>query len=280
MSSRVYFAPAKVNLALDVLGTRQDGYHELDGVMASLDWGDTLAFSPGKDVQVTFCGMEAPRENTVTRAVVAYQKAAGKPRAGAHIQVIKRTPHEAGLGGGSADGAAAIRAMEDAYGPLSSQIREEVACSVGADVPFCLAGGLCRSQGIGERLTALPACPAELWLLLVKPRQGISTAALFGGLEETGLVHPDVPAVMAALQAGDLAWLGQAMGNALEGPGERLLPVLGRIKSQLLEAGALGAVMTGSGSTMVGLFPGREQALAARHGFGEYPFVQVARAGA
>lgn len=271
-------ACAKLNLTLGVLYKRMDGYHALDSLMQSVDLYDTVTVEKAPDIFVSATGMTLPYQNTLRTAAQAYARNTGR---GAHIRVVKRIPAEAGLGGGSADGAAVLFAMQALYGELDEASLYDAALSVGADVPFCLftlrGGSLARAQGVGEALRAIS--PVPMHFVLAKPRQGVSTRALFAALR-LPRNNPDNESALAAIEAGDLAALGGTLFNALEEPATALVPEIGRIKRALLDAGALGAAMTGSGSAVFGLFSSQEAAQAALDARLDADFCCVCRANA
>lgn len=247
--SLTLLAPAKVNLTLDVLGRRPDGYHELASIMASVDLFDRVilqAASPGV-LEVTWEGQALPQDNTARRAAAAFF--AQRP-GGARIHLVKTIPQQAGLGGGSADAAAVLRGLSRLYGGIDREALFAMARSVGADVPFCLQGGCALAEGIGHKLTSLP-CP-HLHLLLLMGETGVSTAALFRSLA-LPLPHPDTQGAIAALQ-GPPQDLAPFLCNALEAPAAALAPEIQTLKEALLAQGALAAFMTGSGACVVGLF--------------------------
>lgn len=244
---------AKLNLTLAVLYKRADGYHALESLMQSITLSDTVTVRKASDVSVTAVGMTLPLDNTLRRAAEGYRRLTG---CGAHIHVVKRIPAEAGLGGGSADAAAALFALDALYGELDAGTLNDLALSVGADVPFCLyaerGGGLALARGVGEALTPL-AAPSPMHFVVAKPKAGVSTSALFSALT-LPRANPDTMAAVRALAAGDLPGLGAALGNALQAPACALLPEIDELLERLTQAGALGASMTGSGSAVFGLF--------------------------
>ena len=251
-------AYAKLNLTLGVLARRADGYHLLDSLMQTVSLYDTVTAMRAPDVTVTCTGMLLPYDNTVRRAAERYRALTG---CGALVRVQKRIPAQAGMGGGSADAAATLRCLDALYGRLDEAALYDAALSVGADVPFCLHGGLCRAEGVGEALTPLSA-GAPLHFVIAKPAEGVSTKALFSALT-LPRKNPDTAACIRALAAGDLPALGACLQNALEEPAVALVPEIAKIKADLLKAGALGACMTGSGSAVFGLFPSAQAAEAA-----------------
>lgn len=265
-------ACAKVNLTLGVTGRRSDGYHTLDSLMVTTDLCDDVTVTRCREVIVTCTGMFLPYRNTLRAAAERYRALTGR---GARIHVYKRIPAEAGLGGGSADAAAVLRGMQRLYGEAEERDLYDIALRVGADVPFCLQGGLCRAQGVGEVLTPF-RLGAPLHLVLAKPAAGVSTRALF---ERLNLPQPlpDTARAMAALSGGDVRALGLLLCNALQAEAEALVPEIGTLRQRLLALGALGACMTGSGSAVFGLFETPEAAAAACAAIAEEPACAFAR---
>lgn len=265
-------ACAKVNLTLGVTGRRSDGYHTLDSLMVTTDLCDDVTVTRCREVIVTCTGMFLPYRNTLRAAAERYRALTGR---GARIHVYKRIPAEAGLGGGSADAAAVLRGMQRLYGEAEERDLYDIALRVGADVPFCLQGGLCRAQGVGEVLTPF-RLGAPLHLVLAKPAAGVSTRALF---ERINLPQPlpDTARAMAALSGGDVRALGPLLCNALQAEAEALVPEIGTLRQRLLALGALGACMTGSGSAVFGLFETPEAAAAACAAIAEEPACAFAR---
>lgn len=265
-------ACAKVNLTLGVTGRRSDGYHTLDSLMVTTDLCDDVTVTRCREVIVTCTGMFLPYRNTLRAAAERYRALTGR---GARIHVYKRIPAEAGLGGGSADAAAVLRGMQRLYGEAEERDLYDIALRVGADVPFCLQGGLCRAQGVGEVLTPF-RLGAPLHLVLAKPAAGVSTRALFGRLNLPQPL-PDTARAMAALSGGDVRALGPLLCNALQAEAEALVPEIGTLRQRLLALGALGACMTGSGSAVFGLFETPEAAAAACAAIAEEPACAFAR---
>lgn len=247
-------ARAKINLTLDVLYRRGDGYHELDTLMQQIALADEIRITPQQTVEVEFSGMDLPRENTARTAALLYGQMArekGKPGCGGYIAITKHIPAQAGLGGASADAAGVLQGLQQLYGALSEEELYQAAAQVGSDVPFCLHGGLCRARGRGEILSPLKGMPLQL--LITKPDQGVSTGALFGALQFP-VSHPATEQALQALARGDVLALGQSLGNSLQTPAVQRLPVIGELVEKLRSLGALGAAMTGSGSCVFGLF--------------------------
>lgn len=250
-------AYAKLNLTLGVLYKRMDGYHALDTLMQTVSLYDRVTVAPSKTVEVHVTGADLPFENTMYRAARLYQAACGK---GCLVTCEKRLPAEAGMGGGSADAAAVLRGLQRLHRMLTDREIRDIALRVGADVPFCLQGGLCRCEGVGEILT--PVVGPLLHFAVVKPPRGVSTKALFQSLS---LPRKRVETVrcLARLGQNDLSGAAACMENALESPAVALVPEIGEVKAALLERGALAACMTGSGSAVFGLFASEEGARAA-----------------
>ncbi|MBR0025606.1 MAG: 4-(cytidine 5'-diphospho)-2-C-methyl-D-erythritol kinase [Clostridia bacterium] len=279
-------AYAKVNLTLDVRYRRPDGRHELAGVMQRIDLYDEVTVEKADGVFVT-CDRPIPEKNTARSAAEAYIRETGC--GGVRIHIKKGLPEQAGMGAASADAAAVLRAMQTLYGGVAEERLFELGLSVGADVPFCLLGGAAFAEGVGEILTPLPPVLPELNLIIAKGSEGVSTAALFTGLDlpipEEGeapvvpdLHHPDNEGFLAAWQAGDLAALAKCMGNALTAPAVTLCPEIAEVKQRLLKAGALAASMTGSGAAVIGLFATEEDALRAEAALSDLPFAKAAKA--
>jgi 4-diphosphocytidyl-2-C-methyl-D-erythritol kinase len=262
-------AYAKVNLTLDVLFKRPDGYHELAGIYHTVNLFDTVEIEKSNGVRVE-CDIPLPENNTAYRAACEYIRLAGC--GGAHIRVIKRIPSEAGLGGASADAAAVLRGMQRLYGSLDETKLAEAALRIGADVPFCLSGGTALARGVGEILTPLPH--PGLHFLVVRDGPGISTKALFSELS-LPLRHPDNTAAEECIRKNDVRGLGSRMFNALEPAAIPLCPNILEIKQRMLYRGALGACMTGSGSAVIGLFENAKKAQSAAKTFDDCAFAKV-----
>ncbi len=269
-------APAKINLALDILGRRPDGYHDLRMVMQSISLCDTVTVEEtagGFALHTDGDFIPAGKKTLEERAAEAFFSAIGRPAPGLSVDLAKRTPAYAGLGGGSADVAALLRILRDAYCPaLSGEELEQIGFAIGSDMPFCVRGGTALAEGRGERLTDLRPLP-KCWIVLCKPDFGIPTPELFA-LADSGepARRPDIEGMMRALETGDLEGVAARLCNVFE---EMLPSRYGEvfaIKERLLELGALNAAMSGSGPTVFGIFREREpaeraaQALKDRYG--------------
>ena len=263
-------AQAKLNLTLDVLGRREDGYHDLRMVMQSVQLCDelTLEQGGGKDVRVK-CDLgflPSDGRNLAAAAALAFWRETGVEPRPLDITLHKVIPVCAGLGGGSSDAAAVLRALNTIHGAgLSPERLAEIGQQVGSDVPYCVLGGTALAEGRGEVLTPLPALP-RCWAVLCKPDFSVSTPALFSQIDSVRLRRrPDTEGVLQALQAGDLGGVARRLYNVFEDAlPERCAAKVSQVKHILIQCGALGAVMSGTGSAVFGLFEQEGEAAAAR----------------
>lgn len=246
-------APAKINLCLAITG-RRNGYHLLDSVMQETDLCDTLEIERADAVQLTvMTGGAVPADNTAVRAARLFFSASGIP-GGAAIRLWKRIPAEAGLGGGSSDGAAVLKALNALCGGVLGEAQlAELALQVGADCPFFLRGGTQRAQGVGEELTPLRLA-AAMPLLLVKPAAGVSTAAAFALADQLPPHAVDTGSCVRALEAGDLDAYFALAGNALQPAALRLVPEIAELGTRCCRLGARFWLMSGSGSCLFACF--------------------------
>lgn len=260
-------APAKINLSLDVVGRRADGYHLLRTVMQSISLCDTVSLSAsGQGKAEAFCDDRSisPGENTVLRAAQAFSQETGlRGNDGLRFTVRKRIPTQAGLGGGSADAAAALKLLNTFYGAgISEERLRRIGLMVGADVPFCLMGGTALAEGIGEKLQKVPSLP-PCEIVVCRPKTGVCTGRayeIFDGCRAKPPVGTD--GLLKALHAGRLNEIGKCLSNAFAHTG--VSSETGRICGVMMGFHAAGASMTGSGSAAFGLFDGKEKALACR----------------
>lgn len=254
-------AYAKINWSLDVVARRADGYHELSMLMQRIDLCDTLTLELAD--AVTLNG-DSGADDLVLRAARALQARAFRTP-GAAMRLYKRIPTRAGLGGGSADCAAALIGLNALWRlNYSPQTLCDIGRTLGADVPFCLTGGLALVEGIGERVTPCPAARSlPIALCFVEP--GLSTPVVFRAFDETARCRPPArqPELMRALCAGDLSGADALARNALYPPAARLLPEIARAIEDLRACGARFARMTGSGSAVFGAFDTEEAAARA-----------------
>lgn len=256
---------AKLNLTLDVTAARDDGYHDLTMVMISTALHDDVTVSLRRDGAVTaesnFPWIPCDDRNLAVRAVKAFRLAAGDESLGADIRLVKRVPVGAGMAGGSTDAAAVLRAMNRLTGkPFSPEKLREIGLTIGSDVPYCVQGGAALAKGRGEILTPLPELP-EWDIVVCKPAFSVSTGELFRRVDERREdTHPDTAGMLAALEARDLPGTARRMFNVFEDVLPTTSREIGSIRSALLEYGAAGAMMTGTGSAVFGLFADRETA--------------------
>lgn len=259
-------ARAKINWTLDITGVRQDGYHLMDMLMQPVSLADTVTLLPAGELSLTTGGfplLKPDDRHLALRAAKALKEATGC-EAGASIHVHKRIPVGAGMGGGSADAAAVLYGLNLLWKTGLSQARlEALGCGLGADVPFCLRGGLTRTGGIGEQLTSLP-CPNLYWLVIVQPCRGLSTGEIFSAWhDDPGAARPHTENAQKALVAGDPRLLLSALGNVLQPVSVRQRPEIGEAIKALKDEGAGAALMTGSGSAVFGVFLNAPQARSA-----------------
>ena len=252
-------ASAKINLTLDILRKREDGYHDLQMVMQSVSLADELTVTPARGGAGTAVAdlhfLPTGGKNLAQIAAAAFRAATGLGGE-VDVSIRKHVPVCAGLAGGSADAAAVLRAMNRLTGAGLSPVElAKIGERVGSDVPFCVLGGAALAQGRGELLTPLAPLP-PCHIVICKPPFSISTPQLFARVNVRKIVRrPDTAGVTAALAAGDLAGVARRMYNVFEDVLQpRRLAEINEIKSALIDCGALGASMSGSGPSVFGLF--------------------------
>ncbi len=274
-------AYAKINLGLDVIGRREDGYHLLETVMQSVDIYDTVSVcrSSNAGITVKCSGLSIPQEKNIAyKAAAAFFKAVGLPEnTGVSIKIIKRIPSQAGMGGGSSDAAATLVALNRIF---KTKLSEAELCSigekVGADIPFCICGGTRLVRGIGEIITKLDDC-ADCYFVIAKGNDGVSTKEAYERVDSAkGLISLRVEKVIEALSKGDFDALKGKLVNVFEQCTK--IKDVEDIKKILLECGADEASMTGSGSAVFGIFTNKGQARECERKLKEmYPFACIAR---
>lgn len=275
-------AYAKLNISLDIVGKRPDGYHDMVMVMQSVSLCDELCIRLNDTGELSAVSdlhfIPNDERNLAVRAARQFLDAAGEPGQGVEISMKKRIPVGAGMAGGSADAAAVLRSMNRLYGGrFSTAELEEIAAGIGSDVVFCVAGGTALAQGRGELLTRLPDMP-ECYFVICKPGFSISTPELFRSIDSAPLRHhPDTAGILESLDRGELEGICRRLYNVFEDVSDRRIKTVGEIKSRLLDCGAAGAVMTGTGSAVFGIFTDAATARKAQSALlREYRFCCVA----
>ncbi|MFZ5641458.1 MAG: 4-(cytidine 5'-diphospho)-2-C-methyl-D-erythritol kinase [Bacillota bacterium] len=255
-------ARAKINLTLDVIGKRPDGYHEVAMVMQTIDLHDLITLTAiAEGIEISANNPEIPLgpENLVYKAVEIIKPAGFS--GGIHIHIEKNIPMAAGLAGGSTDAAAVLKGLNSLWRlNLSPEELLELGSRIGSDVPFCILEGTALATGRGEKLTPLAAAP-ELWLVLAKPPVGVSTKEVYSRFD-SGRVgrRPDNAAMIEALAAGDTGKIKDNLVNVLESVTLRLHPEVSALKALLHKAGAEAVLMSGSGPAVFGLAPDQSAA--------------------
>lgn len=264
-------AYAKINLFLDITGRRDNGYHEIDGVMQTVDLSDniTLTVSEGEGIEVICDSAYAPdgKENIVYRAAEKYL-IANHIKAAVKIELVKNIPSPSGLGGGSADAAAVLRGLDRIYRRMSPEKLEEIALSIGSDVPFCICGGTQRVRGVGEILDELPPLK-NCCIVVACGNETMSTPDAYRALDkknggfygESSGGTADFSAFGEAFERGDD--FSAEMYNIFESVTVESCPSVAHIKKLLTDHGALGALMSGSGPSVFGIFDSEEKAVLA-----------------
>ena len=254
---------AKINLTLDILGKRPDGYHEVAMVMQSIGLHDTVEMEKTDGeilLEINVPWLQADEKNLAWRAAALIKEEYGLA-GGVRMKLTKRIPVAAGLAGGSADAAAVLRGMNRLY---ELEISDEKLCELGArlgsDIPFCLLGGTMLAAGRGERLERLPDMP-KTWIVLAKPRISVSTAWAYQNYDEQGAErHPDNEKIQLEIARGDRKAIAGLLCNVLESVTIKKYDVISSYKKMMTEQGAMASMMSGSGPTVFGLTESRESA--------------------
>ena len=252
-------AYAKLNLTLDILGKRSDGYHEMKMVMHSIDLSDSITMTIGETPSLTLSSdasyLPCDDSNIAAKAVHRFFETTGLSQPGLAIHMAKEIPVCAGMAGGSSDGAAVLRLLRKHCAPnLSQETLESIGALVGSDVPYCIRGGTALAEGRGEILSDLPPLP-PCWFVICKPAFPISTPELFAQVRARKLrCHPDTDGMIRALHDGDLEGVAHRVYNVFEDVLPRKYAQVFEIKSKLLDLGAVTSSMTGSGPTVFGMF--------------------------
>ena len=262
-------ALAKINLGLDVLRRKEDGYHEVKMIMQTINLHDQIHMRKIKEDEIrirTNLHYLPNNENNLAYKAAKILKDEFDIKGGVTINLKKVIPVAAGMAGGSSDAAAVLFGMNKMYGlGLSIQELMDRGVKLGADVPYCIMRGTALAEGIGEKLTKLPAMP-KCHILIAKPPISVSTKFVYENLHANDLKpedHPPVDVQVEALKEGDLKKLVANMGNVLERVTVPEYPVINELKQMMLDCGALGSMMSGSGPTVFGIFENEEDAKAA-----------------
>lgn len=277
------YAYAKLNLTLDVTAKRDDGYHDMLMVMQTVSITDSVVLEQtgekGIHAACNFRYIPTDERNLAVRAAGAFLDTIGEEKNGILIRMDKTIPVGAGMAGGSADAAAVLRGMNRLYGSrMNRRDLEKLGEQIGSDVAFCIAGGTSLARGRGEVLEDLTPMP-DCAIVVCKPGFSISTPELFRKLDQIGLrTHPDTTGMLSALESGNLKEISMRMFNVFEEVEDRRMRSETEIKHVLLDYGALGAVMTGTGSAVFGVFSDETAAeTCAAHLRSEHKFCRVAR---
>lgn len=264
-------AYAKINLGVDVLRRRADGYHEVKMVMQTVGIFDTLTFQkragkePFPDILLSVDSQElsGDKSNLIYRAAELIMETYGV-KEGVDIILNKNIPIAAGMAGGSSDAAAVFHGLNELFGlSMSLEDMQKLGIKIGADVPYCIMGGTALSEGIGEILTPI-AAPPKAYLLIAKPDINVSTKYVYENLHaDTLKEHPDIDGMVEALQEGSLKGITDRMGNVLETVTIKKYPVIRQIKETMVIQGAENALMSGSGPTVFGIYRDKERAREA-----------------
>ncbi|PYZ91545.1 4-(cytidine 5'-diphospho)-2-C-methyl-D-erythritol kinase [Salipaludibacillus keqinensis] len=253
---KVVKAPAKINLTLDVIGKRDDGYHDVEMIMTTVDLADRIQLTLLEEdlIQIDINVGHVPSDkNNLAYQAAKILKEQFNIKTGVSIYIDKQIPVSAGLAGGSTDAAAVLRGLNELWS-LGISIDElaEIGLSIGSDVPFCVHGGTAVARGRGEKLTFLPA-PPPCWVVLAKPPQGVSTKDIYQRLDLQMMTHPDTKGMIEAIDNQNFKGICQRLENVMEPATFELAPEVSNIKERLIQFGAEGTVMSGSGPTVFSL---------------------------
>ena len=261
-------ARAKINLGLDVLGKREDGYHEVRMVMQTIGIYDRLILTkiPEEEIRITsnLAFLPVNENNLIYKAIKLLKDEYHFP-GGVSVDLNKFIPVAAGMAGGSTDAASTMFGVNRLFGlNLSMGKMMELGVRLGADVPYCVMRGTALAEGIGEKLTRITPVP-HMWILIAKPQINVSTRLVYEQLAMGGIQkHPDIDGIIRAIEAQDVVRIAQSMGNVLENVTVPLYPVIETIKQDMLSHGAINAMMSGSGPTVFGIFPDEQTTLACQ----------------
>ena len=257
-----------MNLGLDVLGKREDGYHEVRMVMQTIGIYDRLILTkiPEEEIRITsnLAFLPVNENNLIYKAIKLLKDEYHFP-GGISVDLNKFIPVAAGMAGGSTDAASTMFGVNRLFGlNLSMGKMMELGVRLGADVPYCVMRGTALAEGIGEKLTRITPVP-HMWILIAKPQINVSTRLVYEQLDMGGIQkHPDIDGIIRAIEAQDVVRIAQSMGNVLENVTVPLYPVIETIKQDMLSHGAINAMMSGSGPTVFGIFPDEQTTLACQ----------------
>lgn len=268
---------AKVNLTLDVLGKRPDGYHDVEMIMQTVSLYDLVIIDKtdeGISISTNLKYLPVNEKNIAYKAAVLFFEYTNTT-GGCKIMIHKNIPVAAGLAGGSGNAAAVLCALDKLYNtnlPISTL--KELGATLGADVPYCIEGGTALATGIGEILTPLPSVP-KCTILMVKPPISVSTGAIYEAIDSAEIPnHPNTQAMISAINSGDISAIANNLSNVMGTVTESMHPIVRGIRRKMILNGALGAVMSGSGPTVFGIFPDYETAKKSHDSF-YYQFREV-----
>ena len=268
---------AKINLCLDVLRRKENGYHEVEMVMTNVDIFDVLEIKELEEKKILLksynTDLAMDETNLIYKAIALLQKETGKTF-GVEVLLEKNIPMEAGMAGGSADAAATLKAVNEFFAlGVSDERLLELGASLGADIPFCIIGGTVLASGIGEKLRRLSPLP-KMKLLIVKPKAGLSTKKVYesldiDGLNKAGFIHKDVGEMVSVIESDEadktkIEKIAGRLNNILEVPSIRLLPLIADIKQKMLDNNCLGALMSGSGTAIFGIYENDEDMIKTK----------------
>ena len=268
---------AKINLCLDVLRRKENGYHEVEMVMTNVDIFDVLEIKELEEKKILLksynTDLAMDESNLIYKAIALLQKETGKTF-GVEVLLEKNIPMEAGMAGGSADAAATLKAINELFAlGVSDERLLELGASLGADIPFCIMGGTVLASGIGEKLRRLSPLP-KMKLLIVKPKAGLSTKKVYesldiDGLNKAGFIHKDVGEMVSVIESDEadktkIEKIAVRLNNILEVPSIRLLPLIADIKQKMLDNNCLGALMSGSGTAIFGIYENDEDMIKTK----------------
>lgn len=268
---------AKINLCLDVLRRKENGYHEVEMVMTNVDIFDVLEIKELEEKKILLksynTDLAMDESNLIYKAIALLQKETGKTF-GVEVLLEKNIPMEAGMAGGSADAAATLKAVNELFKlGVSDERLLELGASLGADIPFCIMGGTILASGIGEKLRRLSPLP-KMKLLIVKPKAGLSTKKVYesldiDGLNKAGFIHKDVGEMVSVIESDEadktkIEKIAGRLDNILEVPSIRLLPLIADIKQKMLDNNCLGALMSGSGTAIFGIYENDEDMIKTK----------------